>query len=212
MLPEDSIYVGLLEDSIYVGENHHTGRDFFLKNGRSIPRQEPSVIATMMAAATSRLGIVPTHSTFAYAPYLVARIVGSLDQISGGRGGWNMVTGSSDLSAQNFGMDRLPPHDLRYGMAEEYVEICKKLWGAWQPDSIVADEQKHVLIDPMKVHTIDYQGRYYSSRFRRSSAANAARHIVVMIVPGLDPASRLLQPTRTAPVAPGTVKRAMAGP
>lgn len=154
----------LLEDSIYVGENHSTGRDFFLKRGMSIPRQEPSVVATLVAAATSRLGIVPTLSTFAYAPYLVARIVGTLDQISGGRGGWNMVTGSSDLSAMNFGMERLPPHDQRYEMAEEYVEICKQLWGSWEPDSIVADEENHVLIDPAKVHTIDYAGRYYSSR------------------------------------------------
>ena len=64
-----------------------------------------------MAAATTRLGIVPTLSTFAYHPYLTARIIGTLDQVSGGRGGWNMVTGSSDLSAQNFGMDRLPEHD-----------------------------------------------------------------------------------------------------
>jgi FMN-dependent oxidoreductase (nitrilotriacetate monooxygenase family) len=154
----------LLEDSIYVGENHHTGRDFFLKKGMSIPRQEPSVVATMMAMVTSRLGIVPTLSTFAYAPYLVARIVGTLDQISAGRGGWNMVTGSSDLSAMNFGMDGLPPHDQRYEMAEEYVEICKKLWGSWEPGSIVADEQNHMLIDPTKVHPIDYKGRYYSSR------------------------------------------------
>jgi FMN-dependent oxidoreductase (nitrilotriacetate monooxygenase family) len=154
----------LLEDSIYVGENHHTGRDFFLKNGMSIPRQEPSVVATMMAMVTSRLGIVPTLSTFAYAPYLVARIVGTLDQISAGRGGWNMVSGSSDLSAMNFGMDRLPPHDQRYDMAEEYAEICKRLWGSWEPDSIIADEQNQMLIDPKKVHTIDYKGRYYSSR------------------------------------------------
>jgi FMN-dependent oxidoreductase (nitrilotriacetate monooxygenase family) len=154
----------LLEDSIYVGENHHTGRDFFLKRGMSIPRQEPSVVATLMAAATSRLGIVPTLSTFAYAPYLVARIVGTLDQISAGRGGWNMVTGSSDLSAMNFGMDRLPPHDMRYDMAEEFVEICKKLWGSWEPGCIVNDEENHILIDPSKVHTIDYKGRYYSSR------------------------------------------------
>ena len=124
----------LLEDSIYVGETYGNGRDFYLKKGLSIPRQEPSVVATLMAAATTHLGIVPTLSTFAYPPYLAARIVGTLDQISGGRGGWNMVTGSSDLSAKNFGMERLPPHDQRYDMAEEYVEICKQLWGSWEPE------------------------------------------------------------------------------
>lgn len=154
----------LLEDSIYVGETYGNGRDFYLKKGLSIPRQEPSVVATLMAAATTRLGIVPTLSTFAYAPYLVARIVGTLDQVSGGRGGWNMVTGSSDLSAKNFGMDRLPPHDQRYDMAEEFVEICRRLWGSWEPGAIVADEEDGVLIDAAKVHTIDYEGRYYRSR------------------------------------------------
>jgi alkanesulfonate monooxygenase SsuD/methylene tetrahydromethanopterin reductase-like flavin-dependent oxidoreductase (luciferase family) len=119
----------LLEDSIYVGETWQNARDIYLKNGMSIPRQEPSVVATLMAAATTRLGIVPTLSTFAYAPYLTARIIGTLDQVSGGRAGWNMVTGSSDLAAKNFGMERLPPHDLRYDMADEYIDICKRLWG-----------------------------------------------------------------------------------
>jgi FMN-dependent oxidoreductase (nitrilotriacetate monooxygenase family) len=154
----------LLEDSIYVGETWQNSRDIYLKNGMSIPRQEPIVVATLMAAATTRLGIVPTLSTFAYAPYLAARIVGTLDQISGGRGGWNMVTGSSDLSAKNFGADCLPPHDQRYDMADEYIQVCKKLWGSWEPGAIVADGESGVLIDPAKVHTIDFEGRYYRSR------------------------------------------------
>jgi FMN-dependent oxidoreductase (nitrilotriacetate monooxygenase family) len=154
----------LLEDSIYVGETYGGTRDFYLKKGLSVPRQEPSVVATLMAAATRRVGIVPTLSTFSYAPYLTARIVGSLDQVSGGRGGWNVVTGSSDLSAQNFGLDRLPPHDQRYDMADEYVEIVTRLWDSWEPGAIVADRDSGVLIDPARVHTIDYEGQYYRSR------------------------------------------------
>src|ERR1700712_5455256 len=81
---------GLLEGSIYIGQNWENRRDIFLKNGMSVPRQEPSVIASLMLAATSKLGVVPTLSTFAYHPYLTARIVGTLDQISNGRAGWNM--------------------------------------------------------------------------------------------------------------------------
>jgi FMN-dependent oxidoreductase (nitrilotriacetate monooxygenase family) len=154
----------LIEDSIYVGQNWKNSRDIFLRNGMSIPRQEPSIVAALMAAATKHLGIVPTLSTFAYHPYLVARIVGTLDQVSGGRGGWNMVTGSSDFSAQNFGMDKLPPHDIRYEMAHEYIEIVTKLWDSWDPGAIVADRKTGVLIDPEKVHTIDYEGQYYRSR------------------------------------------------
>ena len=125
----------LLEDSIYIGQNWQNKRDIFLENGMSVPRQEPSVIASLMLAATRHIGIVPTLSTFAYHPYLTARIVGTLDQISGGRAGWNMVTGSSDYSGQNFGLDRLPEHDKRYQMAAEYIEIVTKLWDSWEPSA-----------------------------------------------------------------------------
>jgi FMN-dependent oxidoreductase (nitrilotriacetate monooxygenase family) len=154
----------LIEDSIYIGQNWQNKRDIFLKNGMSVPRQEPSVVATLMAAATKRLGIVPTLSTFAYHPYLTARIMGTLDQVSGGRAGWNMVTGSSDFSGQNFGLDQLPPHDVRYEMAAEYIDIVTKLWDSWEPGAIVADRKSGVLIEPSKVHTIDYVGEYYKSR------------------------------------------------
>ncbi len=154
----------LIEDSIYIGQNWQNSRDMFLHNGMSVPRQEPSVIASLMLAATSRLGIVPTLSTFAYHPYLTARTVGTLDQISGGRAGWNMVTGSSDYAAQNFGMDRLPEHDTRYEMAAEYIDVVTRLWDSWQPGAIVADRASGMLIDPAKVNTIDFKGEYYASR------------------------------------------------
>jgi len=154
----------LIEDSIYIGQNWQNSRDMFLKNGMSVPRQEPSVIASLMLSATSRLGIVPTLSTFAYHPYLTARIVGTLDQISAGRAGWNMVTGSSDYSGQNFGLEQLPEHDRRYDMAAEYIDVVTKLWDSWEPGAIVADRTTGVLIDPTKVHTIDHHGDYYASR------------------------------------------------
>ncbi|MDO6585055.1 NtaA/DmoA family FMN-dependent monooxygenase [Salipiger sp. 1_MG-2023] len=158
----------LIEDSIYVGENWQGSRDLFLKTGLCIPRQEPSVVATLLAADTSRLGIVPTLSTFAYHPYLTARITGTLDQISGGRAGWNMVTGSSDFAAQNFGMPAMPEHDQRYVMAEEYAQIVKGLWGSWAPGAqvggLVPGEDQGQLFDPAKVNTIDFQGEYYASR------------------------------------------------
>ena len=154
----------LLEDSIYVGQNWQDKRDIFLRNGMSVPRQEPSVVASLMAAVTTRLGIVPTLSTFAYHPYLTARITGTLDQVSSGRAGWNLVTGSSDFAAQNFGLERLPEHDLRYDMAEEYIQIVNALWDSWEPGAIIADRRTGVLTDPDKVHTIDFEGKYYRSR------------------------------------------------
>ncbi|MDF2810959.1 MAG: NtaA/DmoA family FMN-dependent monooxygenase [Microvirga sp.] len=154
----------LIEDSIFIGENWQNSRDIFLKNGICVPRQEPSVVATLLAAATKRLGIVPTLSTFAYHPYLTARIIGSLDQISGGRAGWNLVTGFNDLAAQNFGLEGMADHDERYVMAEEYATIVKQLWDSWEPGSILDDRENGMLVDPAKVHTIDYAGKYYTSR------------------------------------------------
>ena len=91
----------------YVGESYAASREIYLHNGIAVPRQDPSVVATLMIAATSRIGIVPTFATFAYPPYLLARLMASLDQVSSGRAGWNMVTGSSDFAARNFGMDAL---------------------------------------------------------------------------------------------------------
>ena len=89
-----------------------------------------------MTQVTSRIGIVPTFGTYAYHPYLLARLVATLDQVSGGRIGWNAVTGSSDFAAMNFGMQGMPDHDLRYDMADEYMEVCRGLWGSWEPGAL----------------------------------------------------------------------------
>lgn len=181
----------LIEDSIYIGENWQGKRDIFLKNGLCIPRQDPAVVATLLASVTDRLGIVATLSTFAYHPYLVARITGTLDQISNGRAGWNMVTGSSDLAAQNFGMEAMPEHDLRYEMAEEYVQIVKQLWGSWQPGAqvggLIAGEEEGVLFDPSKVHTIDYKGRFYSARGPLNSGPTVQQPPVIAQAGGSKP-------------------------
>jgi FMN-dependent oxidoreductase (nitrilotriacetate monooxygenase family) len=154
----------LLEDSSYIGESYKNSREIYLKHGLAVPRQDPSVVASLMVAATSRIGIVPTFATFAYPPYLLARLVATLDQVSSGRIGWNMVTGSSDFAARNFGLDGLPEHDLRYDMADEYMQVVNGLWDSWEPGAIVADRESGVLIDHTKVHTIDYQGKFYKSR------------------------------------------------
>ena len=116
-----------------------------------------------MTQVTSRIGIVPTFATFAYPPYLLARLVASLDQVSQGRIGWNMVTGSSDVAARNFGLDGLPEHDLRYDMADEYIDLVNQLWGSWEPGALVADPVSGVFADPAKVHAIDFEGKFYRS-------------------------------------------------
>ncbi|MCH9671158.1 MAG: NtaA/DmoA family FMN-dependent monooxygenase [Gammaproteobacteria bacterium] len=154
----------LLEDSSYVGESFGGSTEIYLKNGIAVPRQDPSVVAALMTQVTSRIGIVPTFGTYAYHPYLLARLVATLDQVSAGRIGWNVVTGSSDFAAMNFGMDGMPEHDLRYDMADEYMQACRGLWGSWEPGAIVADRENNVLIDPTKVHAVNHSGKYFKTR------------------------------------------------
>jgi FMN-dependent oxidoreductase (nitrilotriacetate monooxygenase family) len=154
----------LLEDSSYVGESFGGSTEIYLKSGIAVPRQDPSVVAALMTQVTSRIGIVPTFGTYAYHPYLLARLVATLDQVSGGRIGWNAVSGSSDFAAMNFGMQGMPEHDLRYDMADEYMDVCRGLWGSWQPGAIVADRKGGVLVDHTKVHAVNYSGKYFSTR------------------------------------------------
>ena len=154
----------LLEDSSYIGESYAASREIYLRHGIAVPRQDPSVVASLMTAATGRIGIVPTFATFAYPPYLLARLVATLDQVSAGRIGWNMVTGSSDFAARNFGLDGMPDHDLRYDMADEYMDLVGQLWDSWEPGALVADAESGVLVDHAKVHQVDFKGRWYASR------------------------------------------------
>ena len=146
----------LLEDSSYVGESWAGSTEIYLKHGIAVPRQDPSVVASLMVTATSRIGIVPTFGTYAYPPYLLARLMATLDQVSAGRAGWNVVTGSSDYAAMNFGMPGMPEHDLRYDMADEYMDVVDRLWGTWQPGAIVADAESGILIDHTKVHAANF--------------------------------------------------------
>jgi FMN-dependent oxidoreductase (nitrilotriacetate monooxygenase family) len=154
----------LIEDSSYVGESFGGSAEIYLKNGIAVPRQDPSVVASLMTTVTSRIGIVPTFGTYAYHPYLLARLVASLDQVSSGRIGWNAVTGSSDFAAMNFGLPGMPEHDLRYDMADEYMQAVKGLWASWEPGAIIADRHSGVLVDPTKVHAVNHEGRYFKTR------------------------------------------------
>lgn len=154
----------LLEDSSYVGESYNGSTEIYLSHGIAVPRQDPSVMAALMTAVTSRIGIVPTFGTYAYPPYLLARLVATLDQVSQGRIGWNVVTGSSDFAAMNFGMKGMPEHDRRYDMADEYMQVARALWASWEPGAIIADRDRGILVDHTKVHAVNHEGRFFKTR------------------------------------------------
>jgi FMN-dependent oxidoreductase (nitrilotriacetate monooxygenase family) len=154
----------LFEDNSYIPDRYKDSMDFYLTNGLASPRQDPLVLATIVSQHTSKIGLVPTVPTFAYHPYSVARILGTLDQYSNGRAGWNMVTGTSVRAMQNYGREDMDPHDTRYDIADEYTEIVNQLSLSFDVDAVVDDRANGVFVDPAKVRHIDFQGQHFSSR------------------------------------------------
>jgi long-chain alkane monooxygenase len=152
------------EDSVFVPDNYGSKMDFYLKRALRAPKNDPMPLVPLMAQATQHLGLIPTISTSFYPPYLLARLIATLDLMSEGRVGCNFVTSTSMRAAQNFGLDEHIEHDTRYEMADEFVDLVKKLWNSWEPDAVVMDEEGGMFVDPSKVHVVDHQGRYYRSR------------------------------------------------
>ncbi|WP_072687114.1 LLM class flavin-dependent oxidoreductase [Rhodococcus marinonascens] len=121
---------------------------------------EPLTALSAMARATKRVGLVSTVSTTFYTPFHAARMLASLDHISGGRVGWNVVTSMFDAEARNHGLEEMPSHDERYSRAAEFVDVALALWDSWEPDALVLDRDG-MFADPAKVNPIRHQGNHF---------------------------------------------------
>ncbi|MEU6173759.1 LLM class flavin-dependent oxidoreductase [Streptantibioticus parmotrematis] len=128
---------------------------------RPAGRLEPIVLLTALAAATRHIGLIATASTSYYEPYNLARLFASLDHVSGGRAGWNIVTTAGADAARNFGLDDTPPHRERYERAGEFVEVATKLWDSWADDAIVADKERGVHAEADRVRAPRHRGTYF---------------------------------------------------
>ncbi|MFD6392606.1 LLM class flavin-dependent oxidoreductase [Nocardia sp. NPDC060259] len=132
---------------------------------------EPVTLLSAIATATERIGLIATASTSYNEPFNLARKFASLDHISAGRAGWNIVTSGSVDEAYNFGLDAIPEHARRYERAEEFVDVAVGLWDSWESEAIVLDTEAGVFADPTRVHTLDYAGE----RFRVRGPLNSPR-------------------------------------
>jgi FMN-dependent oxidoreductase (nitrilotriacetate monooxygenase family) len=121
---------------------------------------EPITALSAMARATTRIGLVTTVSSTFYTPFHAARMLASLDHISGGRAGWNVVTSMFDAEARNHGMDAIPAREERYARAEEFVDTALALWDSWDADALTLDRIGNYA-DPAKVHSIDHDGKHF---------------------------------------------------
>ena len=148
----DFVFFG---DGLYISEKSHP---IFLN------RFEPLTLLAALAMDTSHIGLAATLSTTYSEPFTVARQFASIDHISGGRAGWNIVTSPLEGSALNYQHSRQehPAHDLRYEMAHEFLEATKGLWDSWEDDAFVFDKARGVFFDPDKMHRVNYQGQFYS--------------------------------------------------
>ncbi|RAR41231.1 LLM class flavin-dependent oxidoreductase [Paenibacillus sp. MDMC362] len=135
-------------------------------NEKSIPhflnRFEPITILSALAAVSKNIGLVGTLSTSYSEPFTVARQFASLDKISDGRAGWNIVTSPLEGSALNYGKKEHPEHDKRYRIATEYLEVARGLWDSWEDDAFVRNKETGVFFDPEKMHTLNHEGEFFS--------------------------------------------------
>jgi len=154
----------LFEDTVIVGDRYAGSMELDLKNATLAPKLDPLPLLPLLADGTDHIGLIATASTTFYPPYLLARLFSTIDSLTGGRAGWNMVTSSEKNAALNFGMDKLLPPNVRYDIADEYVELTRQLWDSWEEGALVANTETGVYVDHTKVHTINFEGEHFRSR------------------------------------------------
>jgi len=166
-------YAKMLEearfDGIFFADNvgyhdiYQGNADAALADAAQVPANDPFMVISAMAAVTENLGFGITSSTSYEHPYALARKFATLDHLTGGRVGWNVVTSYSDSAARNLGTGQQVPHDERYDMAAEFIDVCLKLWeGSWQDDAVVRDVERCMYADPTRVHNIEHRGKYFT--------------------------------------------------
>jgi FMN-dependent oxidoreductase (nitrilotriacetate monooxygenase family) len=125
---------------------------------------EPITVLSALAAVTTHIGLVGTVSSTFHDPYILARQFASMDQISGGRAGWNLVTSNNEAEALNHSRDHHLAHADRYDRAIEFAAVVQGLWESWDEDAFIRDQASGIFYDPAKVHPLHHKGRHFSVR------------------------------------------------
>ncbi|CDG82449.1 LLM class flavin-dependent oxidoreductase [Janthinobacterium agaricidamnosum] len=151
-----------LADVLGVYDVYQGKPDAALAHAVQVPLNDPLALVPLMAQVTSHLGFGVTCALTYEHPYTFARRISTLDHLTRGRIGWNIVTGYLDSAARNLGLERQPGHDERYDLADEYLDVVYKLWEkSWDDDAVINDKRRGIYADPARVHNINHAGRYY---------------------------------------------------
>lgn len=160
---ERGLFDGLfLADIVGVYDVYRRNVDVTLRESIQLPVNDPTLLVPAMAAVTQHLGFGVTVNLSYEEPYLLARRFSTLDHLTQGRIGWNIVTGYLDSAARAMGRLEQLPHDERYDRADEYLDVLYKLWeGSWEEGAVLRDKAARVFADPRKVHRVQHEGRHY---------------------------------------------------
>jgi FMN-dependent oxidoreductase (nitrilotriacetate monooxygenase family) len=163
LLEEGLFDAVFLADVIGTYDGYRGGPETALREAVQIPNNDPLLVIPAMAAVTKHLGFAATFSTTYEPPFAFARRASTLDHLTKGRFGWNIVTSYLPNAARNFGLAGEVEHELRYAIAEEYLDVLYKLWeGSWDDDAVVRDAVGRVYTDPARVRPIDHVGEHFS--------------------------------------------------
>lgn len=138
--------------------------DTMVGRGGQVCLLDPAVLLPAMARVTRHIGLGLTYSSTFNHPYQIARMLSTLDHLSGGRAAWNVVASTSTLEARNFGMNEMPSRSSRYDRADEVLEACCALWDSWEDGALLLDRASGVFADPRRIHYTNYEGRWIRSR------------------------------------------------
>ncbi|MFG1266430.1 LLM class flavin-dependent oxidoreductase [Xanthobacter sp. DSM 14520] len=141
---------------------------------------EPLTLLSALSVVTHHIGLIGTASTSFNEPFHIARKFASLDLMSGGRAGWNLVTSSGEEEARNFNLDRHVPHAERYDRAREFVDVVKGLWSSWEDDSFIRDKVSGAFFDPDKLHVLNHRGRHFKVTGPLNVARSPQGHPVIV--------------------------------
>jgi FMN-dependent oxidoreductase (nitrilotriacetate monooxygenase family) len=150
-------------DLNYISDTYTGSLEPALRYAVQAPEHDPIPLLSWMAAVTEKIGVAATFSTCNQHPFFAARLWGTIDHLTRGRAGWNVVTSLNHNQAANYGAER-EATEQRYERAFEYMEVCRKLWESWEADAEVMDREGAVFADHTKVHRIDHEGRFFKSR------------------------------------------------
>ncbi|EJJ26696.1 LLM class flavin-dependent oxidoreductase [Rhizobium sp. CF142] len=155
-------------DALFLADTNHLptvplieAGDVTAEGYSKIIRMDAVTMVSALAVSTSRIGLIATATTTYSEPYSMARAIATIDHLSGGRAGWNLVTTQSDGEAPNYGRDAHMEHAARYERAEEYFDVCAGLWDCWDDDALVVDKENARFSDVSKIKVLNHEGRHF---------------------------------------------------